>query len=264
MLEHPFLNRLNTLSSQRHNSLCIGLDPDMDKMPDFIDRSISGVEIFLKSIIDRTQDICIAYKPNISFFEGLGLEGLHLLKRVIDYIDDVPVILDAKRGDIGNTSKQQARFIFEEMNADATTLHPYMGDDSLQPFFEYKEKFSFVLGLTSNPGSERFEKLKLETRKYLYEHVIEQCADWHSIYGNVGVVVGATQSELSAIRAIDERLLFLIPGVGAQGGSYSDCVNVGKNSDGLVLINMSRNVLYAGHDEDFALKARESASLSIQ
>jgi len=235
------------------NHVCLGLDPDPNKLPDHLPKTIEGVEIFLEEIIASTKDVVVTYKANISFFEAMGIKGLELLLRIRQLIpSDVPLIIDAKRGDIGNTSSMQAKFIFDELGADATTLHPYMGSDSVEPFLEYHEKFNFILGLTSNPGSKTFEKLILASKTSLYQHVITQISQWNKQFGNAGVVVGATQDEMSAVRKIDPNLIFLIPGVGAQGGSYEDAVTKGVNSDNVALINMSRSLLYAGSGTDFA------------
>lgn len=223
----------------------MGLDPDLSQLPQGFDRTIQGIEAFLATVIDCTQGACIAYKPNISFFEGLGLEGLHLLKRIRHRIpQEIPVILDAKRGDIGNTSRMQARFIFEEFEADATTLHPYMGHDSLVPFFEYRDKYHFVLVLTSNSGASDLEKQPLASGKRLFEHTAELARNWHRTYQNIGFVVGATQTELETLRHQDSETLFLVPGVGEQGGDWNSAVANSQNQDGLTLINVGRGILY--------------------
>ena len=245
---HPFTEQLKINKSCINNLLCIGLDPDPQKMSRYYDQTIDGIFSFLMDIVESSLDQCICYKPNISFFEALDISGLSMLKKLIKAIPKThPVIIDAKRGDIGNTSKMQAQFLFDILGADATTLHPYMGEDSIAPFLEYKDKFHFILGLTSNPGALVFEKLKIE-KEFLYDKVIYQCSIWNNTYHNVGVVAGATQDELTQIRAIDPALLFLIPGVGEQGGVYSDIVDTGVNTDGLSVINTSRSILY-GSDE---------------
>lgn len=242
---HPLIEKWKTLLNKNNTHLCIGLDPDISKLPAGYEKSPSGIEIFLCDIIDLTYNKCIAYKPNISFFEAYGVEGLVVLKNVISYVNKrVPVILDAKRGDIGNTSSMQAKFIFEYFNADATTLHPYMGLDSLEPFFNYKDKFNFVLGLTSNPGSQDFEQQAMSNGKSLSDFVITTLSEWNKKYKNIGVVVGATENKLAQVRSIDENLTFLIPGVGSQGGSYETAVKNGKNTSNLALINCSRSILY--------------------
>ncbi|MBT5855379.1 orotidine-5'-phosphate decarboxylase [bacterium] len=242
---HPVINRWLTNRDRINHSLCVGIDPDMDKLPDTFPKTIDGMEQFLIHVIESTQEDCISYKPNMAFFEAMGIEGLRLLERLCKRIPDaIPIIMDGKRGDIGNTSKMQAKFIFDYFGADASTLHPYMGSDSLRPFFEYKDKMHFVLGLTSNPGSQDFEKKNMADGQPLYHTVIKQCIEWNQDYGNIGMVVGATHDELANVREIAEQLPFLIPGVGAQGGTYSHASDKGKNLDGLVLINASRAVLY--------------------
>ena len=257
---HPLINKWKDLTKKNNTSLCIGLDPDISKLPVGYEHSTAGIESFLCDIIDLTYTNCIAYKPNISFFEAYGIDGLQILKNVITYINKrVPVILDAKRGDIGNTSLMQAKFIFDYFDADATTLHPYMGLDSLEPFFNYKEKYHFVLGLTSNPGSKDFEEQLMSNDHSLSNFVINTLSKWNSTYNNVGVVVGATANKLAQVRAIDPNLVFLIPGVGSQGGSYSQAVTNGKNKDNIALINSSRSILYCSkHKSDMAKKVPEA------
>lgn len=260
MKTHPFYQKILKRHQSCQNYICVGLDPDFSKLPAHIPHSIAGLFDFLTAIIESTHDICIAYKPNISFFEALGIDGLQLLERICKKISqyNVPIILDAKRGDIGNTSQMQARYLFDYFGADATTLHPYMGRDSLEPFFRYKDRFHFVLALTSNPGAADFEKQQLASGQYVYEKIYTSCVEWHKTYQNIGVVVGATQEELTYIRKLSSELLFLIPGVGTQGGDYSQSVQVGKNQDDLVIINMSRSILYASAAVDFASSARSA------
>ncbi len=225
--------------------LCIGLDPDPKLMPDTYSKTPEGCLQFLSDMIRITANHCIAYKPNLAFFEAWGIEGLHILVKLRKRIPaDIPVIIDAKRGDIGPTSRMQAKFIFDHLGADATTLHPYMGEDSLTPFFEYKNAHHFVLCLTSNPGAKEFEKQRLVTGIPLYEAVTQKCGEWLTAFGNVGCVVGGTQAELPLIRKLHPDLLFLIPGVGAQGGHYTQTAQDGLNQDKAVLINASRAVLY--------------------
>jgi orotidine-5'-phosphate decarboxylase len=257
---HPILDKWLRLKKQVGHCLCVGLDPDSSKLPAGYTADVSGMTHFLKDIIDVTVDNCIAYKPNISFFEGYGLDGLHCLEEIIQHIDSrVPVILDAKRGDIGNTSRMQARFLFDYFNADASTLHPYMGFDSLQPFFDYTDKYHFVLALTSNPGASDFESLTLQSGKTVYEHVLSTLSTWNASYHNIGAVVGATQSQMADCRAIDDNLVFLIPGVGAQGGSYQEALKNGQNNEGLALINASRSILYgAAHKSELREKVKQA------
>lgn len=245
MTGHPFTKKLKAKHQKVHNFICVGLDPDIDKFPECIPKTVQGIEEFLSQKIEETQETCIAYKPNISFFEAHGIEGLRVLENICKKIpSDTPIIIDAKRGDIGNTSKMQARFIFDYFGADATTLHPYMGHDSLSPFFDYKDRYNFILALTSNPGAADFEKQMLEDGTPIYKQVAKKAAEWHQDTQNIGLVVGATQTEAKAIRADNPELLFLMPGVGAQGANYDDTVKGNLNEDGLVLINISRAILY--------------------
>ena len=257
MTNHPFLEAISSKVTANGHYICVGLDPDLSKIPSHFPQTMSGLSDFLTQIIESTVDLAIAYKPNISFFEGFGLDGLKLLEKVCRRIDGrVPIIIDGKRGDIGNTSKMQARYMFDYFGADATTLHPYMGIDSLAPFFEYKDKFNFVLSLTSNPSAVDFEKCRLENNKPMYMYVAQTCSEWNSTYKNIGLVVGATQEEMPEIRSANPELLFLVPGVGHQGGSYDDVVRDGLNREGLVLINMSRSILYASNQKDFSEQSR--------
>lgn len=242
---HPFCHRLQVAQERAQTCLCVGLDPDMSRLPSGIPQTMAGMRYFLEAVIATASPHCVAFKPNISFFEALGIEGLQLLQSLRSRVSEtVPWVIDAKRGDIGNTSAMQARFLFDVLGADAVTLHPYMGEDSVFPFLAFKDKFSFVLGLTSNQGSQQFQTQKMATGEYLYERVLSQIRAWREFHGNVGAVVGATQEALAAIRKSDPDLLMLIPGVGAQGGSYADAVAHGKNRDGLALINVSRAILY--------------------
>ncbi|MBH38261.1 orotidine-5'-phosphate decarboxylase [bacterium] len=242
-MNHPLIHRWKSLQSKTNTCLCIGLDPDITQLPSGYSSNVTGLSHFLKDIIDASITQCIAYKPNISFFEAYGIEGLTILSDIIKHIDQtVPVIIDGKRGDIGNTSAMQAKYIFDYFNADATTLHPYMGLDSLEPFFNYQDKFHFVLGLTSNPGSKDFETLPLKTNTTLATTVIQTLSHWNKTYQNIGVVVGATDNKLTEARNINPDLLFLIPGVGKQGGTYETAYNAGKNLADLALINVSRGI----------------------
>ncbi len=242
---HPFYQKILTNTASTKGSLCIGLDPDLKKLPPQFEQSLSGVQTFLTEIIRVSQDLCIAYKPNISFFEAMGIDGLKLLESLRKSVPaHTPWIIDAKRGDIGNTSAMQASFLYDVLGADAVTLHPYMGTDSLEPFFAYKQGFNFVLALTSNPGAEDFEMQTMQTQKPLYLTVAEKCAYWNNRYHNVGMVVGATHQQATLIREQDADMLYLVPGVGAQGGAYGDTKKRTQNRDGLSLINMSRGILY--------------------
>lgn len=258
MQVHPFYQKIQANIQNRKNVICVGLDPDISKLPSHFPKNLEGVTQFLSEVISVTSDLCIAYKPNLSFFEAYGLEGLRVLERICHLIPaETPLILDAKRGDIGNTSAMQARFLFDYFGAGATTLHPYMGFDSLEPFFKYQDKFHFVLVLTSNPGAVDFQKQKMENGTYLYEQVFEKCLTWSKAYPNIGVVVGATQKELPQVRALDHTLLFLVPGIGAQGGDYQVAVQTGQNQDGLVIVNMTRSLIYSSTEKNYLNTIRE-------
>lgn len=255
---NPVIGQLSNNVAAFQTYVCVGLDPDIRKLPKGFLPTVAGVGDFLREVIRASVGLCIAYKPNISFFEGMGLPGLSLLADLrTECPSDVPWIIDAKRGDIGNTSAMQARFLFEYMGADAVTLHPYMGEDSVAPFLDYKDKLSFILGLTSNSGASTFEMRPMASGKPLWETVIGQCVDWHERWGNVGVVVGGTQGELGNARRIAGRLPFLIPGVGAQGASYSDVKSVAAVDGHVALINMSRSILYCDASANFAQSIRD-------
>ncbi|MBT6121144.1 orotidine-5'-phosphate decarboxylase [bacterium] len=256
-LNNPFYSKIIKNTKRTKSHLCIGLDPDPLKIPSKFEPSVKGTEKFLTEVIQNTSDLCIAYKPNISFFEAMGIDGLRMLERLCKLIPStIPIILDAKRGDIGNTAKKQASYLFDIFGADASTVNPFMGADCVEPFLEYKDKFHFILALTSNPGADDFEKLMLKSGKFLYEQVIDTCSKWNKTYGNVGCVIGATKSELASVRKQDRTLPFLVPGVGAQGGDYHDTSTQTKNDDDIVLINVSRGVLYISKEDDYLDKMR--------
>lgn len=243
--------------SNKKTMLCVGLDTDMDKLPEPMAKSTSGMYYFNKEIIEATKDFAVAYKINTAFYEQYGLKGWEILKATVDMIPkDAFLILDAKRGDIGNTSAAYAKAFFEDMRADALTVAPYMGSDSIKPFLEYTDKFVFLLALTSNAGSFDFQRL-ISGGKPLYKHVTEISANWADCT-NLGFVVGATHpDELAELRAEHRDRVFLIPGVGAQGGDIEAVLaaNKGKPS----LINVSRGIIYASSGEDFASAARAKA-----
>ncbi len=249
-----FVTKLNGATRHNQSCLCVGLDPEPEKLPAGV-----GVSDFCKAIIGATYDLVCAYKPNIAFFEALGAEGYDTLKKVIGYVPkNIPVILDAKRGDIGNTAKAYARAAFDELGVDAITVSPYMGFDSIEPFMEYRNKGVFVLCRTSNPGSADFQSLVAED-KPLYQVVADKVESWNK-YGNLGLVVGATQpDELKIIRDVHPTLPLLIPGVGAQGGSLELAVKYSHTGGGLGIINVSRQVIYASSGADFAAAARAAA-----
>jgi orotidine-5'-phosphate decarboxylase len=239
--------------------LCVGLDPDPELMPE-------GLNLFEfnRAIIDATADLVCAYKPNIAFYEALGGEGLEALKRTREYIPaDIPVIVDAKRGDIGSTSKAYARGLFDYFNFDATTASPYLGYDSLEPFIRCRDRGVFILCRTSNAGASDFQSLSCEadgSHKLLFEVVAEKVNQWNKS-GNLGLVVGATYpEELKSVRQRYPDMPLLIPGVGAQGGELSRVVRYGVDAGRQrTIINSSRQVLYASKGRDFAQAARKVA-----
>ena len=267
-----FKSKLLKAANKNKSWLCIGLDPDSNKLPEGITKDVDGIEKFLKAIIDATNDLVCAYKPNSAFYEQFGAEGMTLLRNIIEYVpDNIPVILDAKRGDIGNTSRMYAISAFEHLKADALTVNPYMGYDCVKPFLDYKDKGVIILCLTSNLSSADFQKLTTESNKnsskYIYEHVVDKAVSWNT-NGNVGLVIGATSpSELSSIRGtVGDDIPILIPGVGAQGGDLEKSLKAGSNKAGqLAIINVSRSVLYArtclgtSKGIDFAEKSRSAA-----
>lgn len=266
MVDVGFNEKMLNAAQNNKSWLCVGLDPDIEKLPGNIPKNLEGIFSFLKSIIGSTNDIVCAYKPNSAFYEALGAPGITLLKDIIDYIPEkIPVILDAKRGDIGNTSRMYARFAFEYLGADAITVNPYMGYDCLKPFLDYNTKGVFILCLTSNPSSSDFQKQVVTSGNLaginIYELVARKAASWNE-NANIGLVVGATSpEELGGVRKIiGEDIPILIPGVGAQGGDLESSLKKGGNSKGqLAIINVSRSVLYASDGDDYAEKARDAA-----
>ena len=247
--------------------LCVGLDTDVDKIPEHLfDVSDDRIFEFNKQIIDATADLCVAYKLNLAFYESIGLEGWDALERTVDYIrssyPDQFIIADAKRGDIGNTSAMYARTFFGNMDFDAVTVAPYMGHDSVSPFLTYENKWTILLALTSNKGAFDFQYME-ENGEKLFEKVLKASKEWGSDE-NMMYVVGATKAEmLTEIRKIIPNHFLLVPGVGAQGGSLQEVVKYGKNDECGLLVNSSRQIIYASSDVDFAEKAREEA-LKVQ
>jgi orotidine-5'-phosphate decarboxylase len=243
--------------------LCVGLDSDLSRIPKHLLSTDDPVFEFNKAIIDATKDYCIAYKPNIAFYESLGSKGWDALGKTIDYIPDTHfTIADAKRGDIGNTSRQYAKTFFETFEFDSITVAPYMGIDSVSPFLEYENKWVILLALTSNKGSEDFQHCGTTP---LYEKVITRSQEWGTPE-NLMYVIGATHPESFArIRELAPEHFYLVPGVGAQGGSVSAVCTYGKNNDVGLLINSSRGIIFSSEGEDFAEMARQSAKrLHIQ
>ncbi len=240
--------------------LCVGLDTDLEKIPVHLRQHPDALFEFNRQIIDATRDYCVSYKINTAFYEAYGLKGWEALERTVKYIPKTHfTIADAKRGDIGNTSAQYARAFFETLNFDAITVAPYMGEDSVMPFLEYKDKWTIVLGLTSNAGARDFE-LQPAGDGFLYEKVLTTVASWGSP-DNLMFVVGATQAEaFTNIRRLAPTHFYLVPGVGAQGGSLQDISEKAMTSDCGLLVNASRAVIYASGGVDFAQAASAAAS----
>ena len=247
---------------KKQSFLCVGLDTDLDKIPAHLRNSDDPIFEFNKAIIDATKDLCVAYKPNLAFYECHGSKGWDALKRTVEYIpSEHLVIADAKRGDIGNTSRYYAKTFFEDLNCDAVTVAPYMGNDSVTPFFEFKNRWVILLALTSNEGALDFQFQTLDqSKKQLWQKVISRSSEWGSPE-NMMYVVGATRPEmLEKVRKLAPDHFLLVPGVGAQGGSLQKVAEHGLNSDCGLLINSSRGIIYAGNDENFAESARQAAS----
>jgi len=247
----------------KKSMLCVGLDVDLDKIPEHLLELEDPIFEFNKAIIDATQEYCVAYKPNIAFYEAYGLKGWEALKKTIDYLNthypEQFTIADAKRGDIGNTSSMYAKAFFEDLNFDSVTVAPYMGKDSVEPFLKFKNKHSILLGLTSNAGASDFQLTSTEG-EMLFEKVIRTSTTWENSE-QLMYVVGATKAEyLKTIRTILPSQFLLIPGVGAQGGSLDEVCKYGlcEETYGL-LINSARGIIYASSDHDFATKARQKA-----
>ncbi len=255
------MTRQQLVDQIRHKQsyLCVGLDTDITKIPAHLLTTPDPVFAFNKAIIDATQDLCVSYKINTAFYEALGLKGWQAMEKTLHYIpQNIFTIADAKRGDIGNTSSQYAKAFFETLPFDAITVAPYMGEDSIRPFLEHENKWAIVLGLTSNKGAADFELQETGTEK-LYEKVLRTVAGWGNP-GNLMFVVGATQAEAFVrIREIVPQHFFLVPGVGAQGGSLQEISKKAMNKDVGLLVNVSRAIIYASDKEDFAEQARKAA-----
>jgi orotidine-5'-phosphate decarboxylase len=245
---------------EKRSFLCVGLDTDLDKIPNHLLDTEDPVFEFNKAIIDATKDFCVAYKPNIAFYECLGVKGWQSLEKTLNYIPkNIFTIADAKRGDIGNTSTYYAKTFFEYLKCDSVTIAPYMGEDSITPFLEFKNKWAIVLALTSNKGALDFQEIKNQEGKELFKSVLEKTTTWGTT-GNLMYVVGATRAEqIGEVRKIVPDHFFLVPGVGAQGGSLEDVCNYGWNNDCGLLVNSSRGIIYASNKEDFAQQAKSEA-----
>lgn len=240
----------------------MGLDVDLNKIPQYLLREEDPIFTFNKAIIDATHDLAVAYKPNTAFYEAYGLKGWQALEKTINYLNeyypDIFTIADAKRGDIGNTSRMYAKAFLEDLGFDSVTIAPYMGQDSVEPFLEFENKFAILLALTSNSGAFDFQTKKLEGPE-LYKQVLQTSKTWKNSQ-NLMYVVGATKAEhLMEIRQIIPDSFLLIPGVGAQGGSLQDVCKYGMNKQVGLLVNSSRGIIYASDGENYALEARAKA-----
>jgi orotidine-5'-phosphate decarboxylase len=243
----------------KQSYLCVGLDTDITKIPKHLLKESDPVFSFNKAIIDATKELCVSYKINTAFYEALGVKGWEALEKTVRYIGDEHFkIADAKRGDIGNTSTQYAKAFFDILPFEAITVAPYMGEDSVRPFLEYAGKWAIVLGLTSNMGANDFE-LKKMGEEFLYEKVLKTVSEWGSA-DNLMFVVGATQAdEFTNIRKLTPDHFYLVPGVGAQGGSLKDISEKAMNKDCGILVNASRTIIYASGNENFAEEAGKTA-----
>ena len=243
--------------------LCVGLDTDLNKVPKFLLNKEDPIFSFNKAIIDATAPYCVAYKPNLAFYECYGLKGMEAFEKTITYLKEkYPnhfIIADAKRGDIGNTSKMYAQTFFKEYNVDALTIAPYMGEDSVKPFLEYEGKWVILLALTSNKGSHDFQLFEDKDGVRLFERVLSKAQEWGTTE-NLMFVVGATQGSLFAdIRKLAPDSFLLVPGVGTQGGSLQEVCKYGMNKDCGLLVNSSRGIIYASSEANFAEIAGEKA-----
>jgi len=250
-----FVDKLLAASHRNDSLLCVGLDPDPELMLEV------GLLDFNKAIVDATADLVCAYKPNLAFYEALGIGGLQILQKTVEHIPGhIPVIGDGKRGDIGNTAKAYAKALFVTFGFDAATVSPYLGFDSVEPFIGYKDKGVFILCRTSNPGAVDFQSLVDSQGMPLYEAVARKAKEWNA-RDNIGLVVGATYTEeLTAIRQLCPEMPLLIPGIGAQGGDLASTVKYGVDAQGeKAIIAVSRQILYASRGKDFAQAARRGA-----
>jgi len=255
-------NKIQSQIIKKKSFLCVGLDIDINKIPRSLLTLDDPIFEFAKQIIDSTNEYAIAYKPNIAFFETYGVEGMAALKEVIDYLNHkhpkVFTIADAKRGDIGNTSTRYAKAYFETLGFDSITVAPYMGKDSVEPFLAFEDKYTILLALTSNPGSNDFQRIE-SNGKPVYQSVLETAQQWEGSE-RLMYVVGATRADaLKEIRNIVPNAFLLVPGVGAQGGSLAEVALNGLNDKVGLLVNSSRGIIYASQEEDFAEAARFAA-----
>ncbi len=258
-----FKDKFEKMSRKNDSLLCVGLDIDEDKIPLFLFKEKDPLFVFNREIIDATSDLVCCYKLNMAFYESLGIDGIRLLVRTVDYIPkEIPIILDGKRSDIGNTASKYAHALFEIYKGDATTVSPYFGIDGIKPFLKYKEKYIFVLCKTSNPSSVDIQDIPTGKDGIpLYQRIAHKIKDWNK-KNNCGLVVGATYpDDLKIVREIvGDGIIILIPGVGKQGGDIETSVRNGMdNRNTSIIINSSRGVIYAGHDRNFGKVARAVA-----
>ncbi len=255
------LEKINRIIQQKTSLLCVGLDIDIERIPSFLHKEVDPLFLFNREIIEATRDYAAAFKLNMAFYEVLGVPGWELLERTLAVLPrDVLIIADAKRGDVGHSSRKYAETYFQTYHFDAVTVSPYLGYDSLEPFLEYQDKGIFVLALTSNPGSMDFQYLTVDHTP-LYVKVAEKVMEWNFLYGNCGLVVGGTHAnEIGRLREMAPALPFLVPGIGAQGGNLEVAVRYATDDEGRsALFNASRSILYASDRADFAGTARERA-----
>jgi len=263
-MENQFFTKVKNSGLKNDSCLCVGLDPDPNRIPEHCLKSSTPFYDFLRPIIENTIDLVCAYKPNIAFFEAEGSRGIEELHHVIELIHeidpDIPVLLDCKRGDIGNTAKAYARAAFQHLKADGVTLNPYLGEDSIEPFAQYPDKGLVILCLTSNKSYTDFQKLEFDG-KPLFLEIAKKVSGWNKKNGNFGLVIGATHPEEAAlVRNTAPELPFLMPGIGAQGGDASKTMEIGTTNSGFKpIVNSSRGILYAGSEQDYAEKSREAA-----
>jgi orotidine-5'-phosphate decarboxylase len=251
-----FLERLHAAAQANNSWLCVGLDPDPACIPAGV-----GIDAFLRAIVDATRDLVCCYKPNLAFFEALGLPGQHALRSLLASVPGtIPVLVDAKRGDTPQTMRAYARAIFEELDADAVTVSPYLGGDSLEPFFSYPDRGVFVLCKTSNPGAGELQDLRVQAGEALFLRVARLALTWDK-HGTLGLVVGATYpADVAAVRQIAPRAPILLPGVGAQAGDLQQSVRAGTDAEGQrAIVNASRTILYASAEADWQNAARAEA-----
>ena len=256
-------NELIQQIQQKKSFLCVGLDTDLKKIPQHLLKDDDPIFAFNKAIIDATAPYCVAYKPNLAFYEAFGVKGMISFEKTITYLKaHYPhhfIIADAKRGDIGNTSQMYARTFFEEYDVDALTVAPYMGEDSITPFLQYEGKWVIVLALTSNKGSHDFQLMEDAQGERLFEKVLKTCQQWGTT-DNMMFVVGATQGKMfEDIRRVAPNHFLLVPGVGAQGGSLEEVCRYGMNKECGLLVNSSRGIIYASNDDHYAEVAGNKA-----